>query len=203
MSFKPSQGSSIAIVVSLYSTVYCLDVSLHSQGWVCRHHIVASTASYQRTQYQRTLTTTQATLPPPTATPIPAPLHIHHCPPPARQYQQKKRDKYKDTAVQHHAELLPFSVETYGGMAPDAIKLLSAMGAMGEEQLGMWPRHVVIRHLMGSVATSVQRGNAVAWLSGYSRALAAMAGKRRATGIQMEEETQEVEGDVGCAGERE
>jgi hypothetical protein len=121
----------------------------------------------------------------------------------ARQYQQKKRDKYKDTAVQHHAELLPFSVETYGGMAPDAIKLLSAMGAMGEEQLGMWPRHVVIRHLMGSVATSVQRGNAVAWLSGYSRALAAMAGKRRATGSQMEEEAQEVEGDVGCAGERE
>ena len=34
---------------------------------------------------------------------------------------------------------------------------------------GMWPRHVVIRHLIGSVTTSVQRGNAVAWLSGYSR----------------------------------
>ncbi len=50
---------------------------------------LGSTASnqrtqYPRTQYQRTLTTTQATLPPPTATPIPAPLHIHHCPPPPK-----------------------------------------------------------------------------------------------------------------------
>ena len=88
-------------------------------------------------------------------------------------------------------------------MAPDAIKLLSAMGSMGEEQLGMWPRHVVIRHLMGSVATSVQRGNAVAWLSGYSRAPAVMARKRRAGGGQMEAEAWEVEGNGGCAGERE
>ena len=69
--------------------------------------------------------------------------------------QNKKRTRYLETADQNHAELLPFSVETYGGMAPDAIKLLSAMGAMGEEQLGMWPRHVVIRHLIGSVATFV------------------------------------------------
>ena len=88
-------------------------------------------------------------------------------------------------------------------MAPDAMKLLSAMGSMGEEQLGMWPRHVVIRHLMGSVATAVQRGNAVAWLSGYSRALAAMARKTRAGGGQMEEEALELEGTVECAGERE
>jgi hypothetical protein len=121
----------------------------------------------------------------------------------AREYQRKKLRKYSKTAAQHHAELLPFSVETYGGMAPDAIKLLSAMGSMGEEQLGMWPRHVVIRHLMGSVATSVQRGNAVAWLSGYSRALAVMARKRRAGGGQMEAEAWEVEGNGGCAGERE
>ena len=46
----------------------------------------------------------------------------------ARCHQTRKRAKYKETAAQHHAELLPFSVETYGGMAPDAIKLLSAMG---------------------------------------------------------------------------
>jgi hypothetical protein len=100
----------------------------------------------------------------------------------ARQYQNIKRGKYRRTAAQNLAELLPFCVETYGGMAPDAIKLLSAMGSMGEEQLGMWPRHVAIRHLIGAVATSVQRGNAVAWLSGYSRALAALAQKERAGG---------------------
>jgi hypothetical protein len=100
----------------------------------------------------------------------------------ARNKQTVKHRKYTEVAARHHAELLPFCVETYGGMAPDAIKLLSAMGDMGDEQLGVWPRHVVIRHLIGSVATSVQRGNAVAWLSGYSRALAAMGQQRRKTG---------------------
>jgi hypothetical protein len=106
----------------------------------------------------------------------------------ARNVQNVKHKRYKETAAQHHAELLPFCVETYGGMAPDAIKLLSVMGAMGEEQLGMWPRHVVIRHLMGSVATAVQRGNAVAWLSGYSRALAAMAQTKATEGSLEEQE---------------
>ena len=101
----------------------------------------------------------------------------------ARNSQYNKHRKYRDTAAQHRAELLPFCVETYGGMAPDAIKLLSAMGQMGDERLGVWPRHVVIRHLIGAVATSIQRGNAVAWLSGYSRALAAMA-QRRAGGAR-------------------
>ena len=96
----------------------------------------------------------------------------------ARSKQTTKHRKYRETAAQLHAELLPFCVETYGGMAPDAIKLLSAMGDMGEERLAMWPRHAVIRHLLGSVATAVQRGNAVAWLPGCSRALAAIAQRR-------------------------
>jgi hypothetical protein len=72
----------------------------------------------------------------------------------ARRAQSIKHSKYRETAARHRAELLPFCVETCGGMAHDAIKLLSAMGRMGDEQLGMWPRHVVIRHLVGSVATS-------------------------------------------------
>jgi hypothetical protein len=111
----------------------------------------------------------------------------------ARNLQHKKHTRYMKTAVQNNAELLPFSVETYGGMAPDAIKLLSAMGDMGQEQLGMWPRHIVIRHLIGSVATAVQRGNAVAWLSGYSRAMLALAQKRDADGKQRKEQDLEVE----------
>ena len=114
----------------------------------------------------------------------------------ARMYQNLKHRKYRDTAAQHHAELLPFCVETYGGMAPDAIKLLSAMGAMGEEQLGVWPRHVVIRQLVGSVATAVQRGNAVAWLSGYSRALAATARERRVKEKRQDEAAQVGESDT-------
>ena len=55
----------------------------------------------------------------------------------AKNLEQKKRKKYTETAAQHHAELLPLSVETFGGMAPDAIKLLAAMGSVGNKQLGM------------------------------------------------------------------
>jgi hypothetical protein len=55
----------------------------------------------------------------------------------ARSMQTTKRRKYQETAVRHRAELLPFCMETCGGMAPDAITLLSAMGEMGEERLGM------------------------------------------------------------------
>jgi hypothetical protein len=116
----------------------------------------------------------------------------------AREAQGMKHRKYRETAAQHHAELLPFSVETYGGMAPDAIKLLSAMGSMGEEQLGVWPRHVVIRHLMGAVATAVQRGNAVAWLGGYSRALAEMGRRRVAERVRVGEEEMDEAESVGA-----
>ena len=104
-----------------------------------------------------------------------------------------KHNKYRETAAQNHAELLPFSVETYGGMAPDAIKLLAITSSMGEEQLGVWPRHVVIRHLLGAVATSVQRGNAVMWLSGYSRALAVLSQRNARMGVREEEELGEEE----------
>ena len=102
---------------------------------------------------------------------------------------------------QHHAELLPFCVETCGGMAPDAIKLLSAMGDMGEEGLGIWPRHVVVRHLMGSVATAVQRGTAVAWLSAYSRSLSVSAMAANSGHRQTRREWDEHTGLQGSLGE--
>jgi hypothetical protein len=111
----------------------------------------------------------------------------------ARAAQRGKHDKYKNTAAQRKAELLPFCLETYGGMAPDAIKLLSAMGSMGNDQLGVWPRHVIIRYLVSAVATSVQRGNAVTWLSAYSRAIAAMSQRRTASSERAEEEEEEEE----------
>jgi hypothetical protein len=73
-----------------------------------------------------------------------------------------------------------------------AIILLTAIYS----QLGVWPRHVVIRQLVGSVATAVQRGNAVAWLSGYSRALAATARERRVKEKRQDEAAQVGESDT-------
>jgi hypothetical protein len=77
-------------------------------------------------------------------------------------------------AAQRGAEMLPFCMETCGGMAPAALQLLKILGEAGQEHLAMWPGGDVIRHLVGSVAVAVQRGSADAYLDGYARALARM-----------------------------
>ena len=86
--------------------------------------------------------------------------------------QRKKHDKYDRTAAQHHAQMLPFSVETCGGMAPDAVTLLHTIADAAEQTLGLWPHGDVLRHLMDAVSIAVQRGNGMTFLAGYSRAIA-------------------------------
>ncbi len=50
--------------------------------------------------------------------------------------QYGKQTKYSNLAARLGAELLPFSVATYGGLADDAMKLVQAMGEEGEETMG-------------------------------------------------------------------
>jgi hypothetical protein len=97
----------------------------------------------------------------------------------ARHRETLKRQKYSETTKQQRAEMLPFVVETCGAMAPDAIRLLQIMGEAGQEHLAMWPKHEVIRHLVGSVAIAVQRGVAMTYLAGYEGAVAQLNGRRR------------------------
>jgi hypothetical protein len=89
----------------------------------------------------------------------------------AQYAQERKRNKYEKTAAHKEARLLPFAVETCGGLAPDAVTLLKELSRAGEEHLGLWPRDVIVRQLLGSVAVAVQKGNAMAVLSGYSKAV--------------------------------
>ena len=92
----------------------------------------------------------------------------------ARDVEGQKRKKYLDIETRHQMELIPFVVETCGGVGPAAVKLLKALAAAGEEHLAMWPRKDIIRHVVGSVAIAVQRGSAMAYLEGYDRALRAL-----------------------------
>ena len=89
----------------------------------------------------------------------------------AKSMEQVKRSKYLKLKTRHQMELIPFVVETCGGMGLAAVKLLKAMAAAGEEYLAMWPKRDIIRHVVGSVAIAVQRGSAMAYLEGYDRAL--------------------------------
>jgi hypothetical protein len=90
---------------------------------------------------------------------------------PALRAQQKKHRKYKDTAAQHKAQLLPFSVETCGAMAPDAVKLLHLISTASREHLSLWPHADIMRQVLGAVAVAVQKGTAMALLTGYNRAV--------------------------------
>jgi hypothetical protein len=85
--------------------------------------------------------------------------------------QQHKQRKYRETAAHHHAQLLPFSVETCGAMAPDAVKLLQLISRAGKEHLGLWPHEQTMRHLLGAITLAVQRGNAMAVLEGHSKTM--------------------------------
>ena len=96
----------------------------------------------------------------------------------ARTKEQTKRKKYTELAAQRGAEMLPFCMETCGGMAPAALQLLKVLGEAGQEHLALWPRDDVVRHLVGSVAVAVQRGSADAYLDGYARAVAKMSEKQ-------------------------
>jgi hypothetical protein len=100
-----------------------------------------------------------------------APSHIRSRCKVALWAQRKKQLKYKDTAAQHEAQLLPFSVETCGAMAPDAVRLLQLISRAGREHLGLWPHEQTMRHALGAVAVAVQRGTAIALLAGYSNAM--------------------------------
>ena len=95
---------------------------------------------------------------------------------PTRQ-QQRKKKKYADVAARLGAELLNLSVDTCGGMASEAVRLVKAIGEEGERwTAGTWSSSRIERMLLGSIAVSVQRGNALAMLSGFTRSAGARAG---------------------------
>ena len=89
----------------------------------------------------------------------------------AKVIEGAKRRKYLKMKTRHPMEIVPFVVETCGGVGAAAVKLLKAMARAAEEHLGMWPRQDIIQHVVGSVAISVQKGSAMAYLEGYDRTL--------------------------------
>jgi len=69
--------------------------------------------------------------------------------------QYGKQTKYSKMASQLGAELLPFSVATYGGLADDAMKHVQAMGEEGEETMGAWSKEEIVRYTLSVTATYV------------------------------------------------
>jgi hypothetical protein len=87
--------------------------------------------------------------------------------------QLEKRTKYSNVSAQLGAELLPFSVGTYGGLADDAMKLVQALGEEGEETMGAWTKEEIVRYTLSVIAVTIQRGNARVMLAGRMQTLKA------------------------------
>ena len=64
--------------------------------------------------------------------------------------------------------------------AVTAVRLVKVIGEEGERwSAGTWTSSAIERQLLGTIAVAVQRGNALAMLTGYTRATAAVALGRR------------------------
>jgi hypothetical protein len=99
--------------------------------------------------------------------------------------QRRKNTKYGRVASRIGAELLNVSVDACGALASDAARLVEAIGEEGERwSAGTWSSRAIERYLLGAIAVAVQRGNALAMLTGYSRAIARARARRgrRASG---------------------
>ena len=93
----------------------------------------------------------------------------------AKHMEGEKRRKYAKLASDRQYELLPFVVETCGGFAPAAVKLVQAMARTAAQHMALWSRTDILRELVGSVAIAVQRGSALTYLEGYDRSLYVMS----------------------------
>ena len=79
------------------------------------------------------------------------PSHIHHI-------SHSCAGRKCAALSQRQYELLPFAVETSGGFAPSAVKLMQAMALASAQTMLLWSR-TILQQLVGSVAIAVQRGN--------------------------------------------
>ena len=126
------------------------------------------------------------------------PSAVTECVSVAKQRQKVKAAKYAGVAARLGAELLNVSVDTSGGMASEALQLIQAVSEEGERwSAGTWTSAAITCHLMGAIATAVQRGNAMALLSGYTRAARMNAGTEKSGA----DEEKEGNGGVGVGDE--
>jgi len=116
--------------------------------------------------------------------------------PMASKLQGRKQKKYAGVAAHLGAELLNVSVEAQGGMASETFLLAQAVGEEGERwSQGSWSRSAIERQLLGQIAVAVQRGSALAMLSGYTRAARVQAMREQREGRRGEDGADEESGE--------
>jgi hypothetical protein len=83
----------------------------------------------------------------------------------------RKHRSYDRTARLHHMRLLPFSVETMGGLSKEAQMLVEQIGLACRDHMTLQTHESIARGVRAAVAVAVQRGNAMTASAGYARAV--------------------------------
>ena len=82
-----------------------------------------------------------------------------------------KVTKYAEVASAQAAQFIPFSVESTGGIGPEAAHLIELLSLASRDYLTLPSHHPFSNSVFSSVAIAIQRGNALAVAAGYSRAV--------------------------------
>jgi hypothetical protein len=80
---------------------------------------------------------------------------------------ENKTNKYTKLAQQQSADFVPFAIESFGGLSDSATDLINEISVFASEHLSAWSKEEIVQDLTSAIACAVQRGNAIAALSGY------------------------------------
>ena len=101
--------------------------------------------------------------------PTHAPDAARHSLATAKKAEAGKIRKYRHTANIQAAQFIPFAVETFGGLGPQAEKLIKQIIITSRDQMILWPHLQLVEELRGAIAIAIQRGNAMTMLAGYAK----------------------------------
>jgi len=107
-----------------------------------------------------------------------APSHVNHSGTPlgaAKEAEKTKERKYREAVMYGDEEekrpsykFVPFVVETHGALGEKAEKFISALSVFAKENAFAISHYELMRGLKYSIATALQRGNALIMLAGYA-----------------------------------
>ena len=119
----------------------------------------------------------------------------------ARAEESIKSKHYAELVALRRCQLHPFVMETCGGMAPAAERLIDILAEAGEANLRLWAKQDILRELLHSVAVAVQRGGALSYLHGYEQALHKLRDGDAAAAGARDGRRSEFECEIGCGDE--
>ena len=85
--------------------------------------------------------------------------------------ENDKRKKYKELAEKYKAKMIPFIMETSGGIGPAEWEVVKMIFTAAHDHHTMWHQKMIEKELMGEIAIAIQRGNARTMIAGFVNAV--------------------------------